>query len=404
MTNKASKASNFARLSILAMLANCGVAFATSEIDALMSSVKTEVPAEAELSVVREAILREAATALGARAGMMAKGCDIKTEIEKRSVGLDRRFRFSDLIMGKGLLPPVISEAKDSVALTEKALRWSSRVYTLDEPARLIVNAPTWRDWLYVGMPMDGCGKNSNVVNSTLSSVHRPSNPSEEKFFRSVLAKSYEQGKEAAQAVFDTNLARLNRSYAGMRNYFDLYQRGIVSAPVIVSNTDVVNNDDPNVLLIGDTLIRITMQPKFVSDPERWVPLNHNEKGVSKLQKPTGAIARQENAEQPLFVRPSPEVNRDGSNMASLSARDWDIRKNDVHLSTMLRRWAQREGWTIFWNGAPDMKITGDDMISNKTFPQAVVFLVDALEKGGMGLKAVVRSDRVIEVRASELK
>lgn len=404
MTNEASKASHFARLSILAMLANCGVAFATSEIDALMSSVKTEVPAEAELSVVREAILREAATALGARAGMMAKGCDIKTEIEKRSVGLDRRFRFSDLIMGKGLLPPVISEAKDSVSLTEKALRWSSRVYTLDEPARLIVNAPTWRDWLYVGMPMDGCGKNSNVVNSTLSSVHRPSNPSEEKFFRSVLAKSYEQGKEAAQAVFDTNLARLNRSYAGMRNYFDLYQRGIVSAPVIVSNTDVVNNDDPNVLLIGDTLIRITMQPKFVSDPESWVPLNHNEKGVSRLKKPTEAFARQENAGAPSPVRPSQGVNRDGSSMASLSTRDWDIRKDDVHISAMLRRWAQREGWTIFWNGAPDIKITGNDVISNKTLPQAVVFLVDQLEKGGMGLKAVVRSDKVIEVRASELK
>lgn len=386
------------------MLANCSVAFATSEIDSLMSAVKTEVPVEAELSVVREAILREAAAALGARAGMIAKGCDIKTEIEKRSAGLDRRFRFSDLIMGKGLLPPVISEAKDTVALTEKALRWSSRVYTLDEPARLIVNAPTWRDWLYVGMPIDGCGKSAGIVSSTLSSVHRPSNPGEEKFFRSVLAKSYEQGKETAQAVFDTNLARLNRSYVGMRNYFDLYQRGIVSAPVIVSNTDVVNNDDPNVLLIGDTLIRITMQPKFVSDPDRWVPLNHNEKGVSKLKKPAAAFTRQENAQASAPARALQTLNRPGTSLDSLSLRDWDIRKADIHLSTMLRRWAHREGWTIVWNGAPDIKIMGDDVISGKTFPQAVIFLVDELEKGGMGVKAFVQGDKVIEVRAAELK
>jgi defect-in-organelle-trafficking protein DotC len=367
---------------------------ASSDIDKLMATVKSDVPAEIELSVVREAILKEAATTLGARAGMVAKGCEIKNEIEKRAAPLDKRFRFSDLVMGRGLLPPVISEAKDAVALTEKALRWSSRVYTLDEPARLVINAPTWRDWLYVGLPVTGCDNRAALVSDTLASVHRPTNAAEEKYFRNILAKSYEQGREAAESVFDTNLARLNRSYAGMRLYFDLYQRGIVSAPVIVRNTDVVNNDDPNVLLIGDTLIRITMQPGFIADPDKWVALDHDDRGAIdklKIKRPTPTPLAQRSAPREAVTPPAQQP----------AVKAWDIRKSDGMLSNMLKRWAAREGWTVLWTATRDVEIAGDGTINNADFYDAVLDLVGQLRTKGIALQAFERPGRVLEIRST---
>ncbi len=380
------------KLTVFVLALPALVVNASTEIDDLMATFKSEVPTEIQLSVVREAILKEAATTLGARAGMAAKGCEIKKEIEKRASPLDRRFRFSDLVMGRGLLPPVISEAKDSVSLTEKALRWSSKVYTLDEPARLIVSAPTWRDWLYVGLPINDCENRVGLINSTLSSVHRPTNPAEEKYFRAILSKSYEQGRETSQAVFETNLARLNRAYAGMRLYFDLYQRGIVSAPVIVKNTDVVNNDDPNVLLIGDTLIRITMQPGFIADPDKWIPLDHDDSGAIdklKIQKP--AAPRQRTAvKEAVKFQAVPVISK-----------SWDIRKEDALLSKMLKRWGSREGWTILWTATRDVEITGDGSINKSTFPEAAIDLIDQLRTSGIQLQAIERPANVLEIRSS---
>lgn len=388
-------------LAILVLFAQTAIAQKRTEIDVLMGAVKSVASEEAQMSVVRKTILREAATTLGARAGMSSKGCAIKNEIELRANLLDRRFRFSELLMGKGLLPPVISEAVDSVALTQKALRWSSKVYTLDEPARLVVHAPTWRDWLYVGLPLDKCGEKLNIVNTTISSAHRPANVDEEEYFKKILAQAYDQGVETSQVMFETNLARLDRAYTGMRNYFDLYQRGIVSAPIIVSNTDVVNNDDPNVLLIGDTLIRISLQPTFVARPEEWIPLSHEnnskagQKGRDINEKMTFTNVRRE-----ILSEVSPGTF-DHSNQEEIPLKKWEIRKDDETLSSMLERWAAVDGWKIVWSGAQDVQISGTDSIYKESFYEAASYVIDLLRSAGANLYVSKPSDsKVLLIRS----
>jgi defect-in-organelle-trafficking protein DotC len=245
---------------------------AQESVDRLMDSVRQPAAEGAKLSVVRETALREAALTLGARQGLLDKTCSIRKEIEAVRPSLDKRFRFSDLMMGRGVLPPVISEARDSVGLESTVMRVASRVYRLDEPARILDVPPTWRDWLLVGLPADSCGA---VISDAfgLNAQLRPQNSAEETFFRSILGSSYQAGVQQAKLAFEANLARLERSYHGMRRYFELFQRGMVSAPVIVSNTDIVKRDDPNTLVVGNTVIRITVPVDFVDNAEQWKPL-----------------------------------------------------------------------------------------------------------------------------------
>lgn len=240
-------------------------------VDRVMSAVKANPVEAGGLSLVREAVLRESASTLGARTGLRDKSCAIRKEIDGQQRLLDKKFRFSDLLMGRGILPPVISEARDSVALDDTVMRVASRVYHLDEGARVVDIAPTWRDWLLVGLPADQC--DARPVDS-LADQLKPKGAAEEAFFRSVVARSYAAGVQQAKEVLEDNLARLERSYHGMRRYYELFQRGMVSAPVIVSSTDVVKRDDPNTLIVGNTVIRITVPVDFVEKTEQWKPLS----------------------------------------------------------------------------------------------------------------------------------
>jgi hypothetical protein len=250
-------------------LAVSSVLWAQEGVDKVMNSVRASAGESGGLSIVRESALRETATTLGARQGLRDKSCAIRAEIDSQRVALDKRFRFSDLMMGRGVLPPVISEARDSVALDATVMRVASRVYHLDEGARVIDLPPTWRDWLLVGLSPDSCTAAPAAVSDQL----KPKSSAEEAFFREVVARSYEAGQAQAKAVLEDNLARLERSYAGMRRYYDLYQRGMVSAPVIMTSTDVVKRDDPNTLIVGNTVIRITVPVDFVEKVDNWKPL-----------------------------------------------------------------------------------------------------------------------------------
>jgi defect-in-organelle-trafficking protein DotC len=241
-----------------------------ASVEQIIKAVKTG-PDNQGLALVRETVLRESAAMLGARQGLRDKSCAIRTELTLQGSILDRKFRFNELMMGRGIFPPVISEARDSVSLEQTVMRVATRVYRIDEGARVVDLPPTWRDWLYVGLAAEPCEGPLELPAG--SEQLRPQNAQEEAFFRSLLQQGYRLGSQQAADVLQANLARLERAYSGMRRYYDLYARGMVSAPVIVSSTDVVKRDDPNTLVVGNTVIRITVPVDFVENAQRWKPL-----------------------------------------------------------------------------------------------------------------------------------
>lgn len=219
-----------------------------------------------QISLVRETILKELALILGAQAGLADRSNEIFAILDSRQKELDRRYQFNRLVLGQNVLPPIISESRDVVALEATAMRVAGIVYRIDEPARFALPTPTWRDWLYLGLDINA------ARHQQVDAQAMPQNPQEQAYWERMVRQGYEAGRAQAQAAFDANLALLERGFNGMRRFYELVQRGMVSPPVIASASDIVMREDPNTISVGTTVFRITASADF-SAPSGWTPL-----------------------------------------------------------------------------------------------------------------------------------
>lgn len=219
------------------------------------------------LSPVREAALRDTARALGVQAGLGERSRAIIKTVNGQAAVLDAKFRFGDLMMGVGILPAVISEARDAVAVEATVMRIAQNVFRIDEPARPVMVAPTWRDWLLVGL-------NPDLHPSPPADAQLlPRDETEQRYWNAQLDEAYLVGVQQADKIFDINLARLERTYIGMRRFYDLYQRGMVTAPVVAASSSIIDREDPNTVAVGATVFRIVAGTDFVEKSDNWRPL-----------------------------------------------------------------------------------------------------------------------------------
>ena len=144
-------------------------------------------------------------------------------------------------------------------------MRTAVGVFRIDDPARFAMPTPTWRDWLYLGLDAGPVGVPTLGANG-------PATPGERQLWEQLVREGYEVGRQQAQDVFDLNLARLERTVWGMTRYFDLWQRGMVSAPVVATAREVVVREDARTISVGNTLYRITEQADF-RPHQHWTPL-----------------------------------------------------------------------------------------------------------------------------------
>lgn len=258
-------------LSLVTALIVVGAAQATSaqtqslSIDSLMNA-QGSTESESRLSMVRETVLRETAFGLGTRLGLLQRSREIAAEVAKRDRELDKRFDFGGLMVGPGVLPPVIMESKDAISLEATTMRVSGAIYKIEEPARFVAIAPTWRDWLLLGLPNEDSADMA-AVKSLL-----PRDGAEQAFWKKEVAQAIATGRAQAQQIFELNVANLEKTYFGMRLFYDLWKRGMVTIPVIASAQTMVDHEGPNTIAVGNTMFRITRQAGF-EDSSRWKPL-----------------------------------------------------------------------------------------------------------------------------------
>lgn len=251
---------------LLAALALVSAASAQESLRTLLEAKPVESPLSASVSMVRRTIITDAAQRLGTQAGLADRAKLILAEVEARKNALDKRYRFQQLIMDAALLPPVIVETREAVSLDAQVMRVAKATYRIEEPPRFVDYAPTWRDWLTMGLT--GLQKPPGLAND-----EAPKDAAEKALWEQEVRKAYAEGERQAQKIFEVNLASLNRTYDGMRTYYDLYERKMISAPVLASSTDVVSRDDANTISVGSTIFRVTVNPGFVTDTHKWEPL-----------------------------------------------------------------------------------------------------------------------------------
>lgn len=230
------------------------------------------------ISPVRAAALRSTAHNLGTQSGLIEQAKIISEAIDKRKTQMEREFRFGDMVIGAGVLPPVIVETKNAASVQNDSMRLAGAVYKLIQPARFFSGAPSWRDWLLMGLPVE-----EEMPEIPSEEQLLPRDTKEREFWKQEVAEAYANGRAQAREIFEENLSQLEQTYMGMRTFYELYQRNMVSAPTISESQEIVTQDDGNTIVLGDTLFRITQPSEFNINPKAWRALQANPAQLKKL-------------------------------------------------------------------------------------------------------------------------
>lgn len=220
-------------------------------------------PVAAAIAPARANVLREAALPLGSHKGLADRSAELIAALDARATRLDTMYRFGALITHNGMLPPVITEARDAIEASNDQVRRADAMYKIVVPARFTSVAPSWRDYLYVGLRIKA------QVDPLPFASMLPKTGAERAYWKQQVEVGYEQGRALANQILETNLARLNRDYTGMLRYSELLNRGMVSQPEVAVAPRIVSGDR-NHIDVGDTLYRVTDHGGFVTDPSRW--------------------------------------------------------------------------------------------------------------------------------------
>lgn len=227
-----------------------------SRISALQANVSS-------INAIRQNALQETAGSLGAQAGLAWRSKQLNQIIKANSHELDRVFNFNGMLLDKNILPPVLTEGRNTLNLSNnETIRLSDHDYQIVSPARFVTAAPTWRDYLLM----------SYKKPETPSNSYLPKNKEELKVWNKYLALGWNSGVNQAANIFAANLARLQRDFNGIILYRKLYAQHMVSAP-FVSQADLGVTGDRNSIHINDRILRITAVSELDTNSKHWQPV-----------------------------------------------------------------------------------------------------------------------------------
>lgn len=215
------------------------------------------------INPIRLQAIKEAAMTLGARGALAWRSMQINHTLENESQYLGHVFNFSQLLINNDVLPPVITQADDSLNLSNNdAIRTSSKIYKIISPARFTTTAPTWRSYLWMSY------KKPSLPDHSLL----PTTRAEAYVWNHYFKQGWKTGLEQANDIFAVNLNRLKRDYLGIVLYRKLLAQHMVSAPFIAhANLGVTGNSQE--IRINDSMSRITDQSKLQTNPNKWTPV-----------------------------------------------------------------------------------------------------------------------------------
>jgi defect-in-organelle-trafficking protein DotC len=224
--------------------------------------LQLKAPAVDAVAVMRANMLTSAGRTVGFRAGLANQGIEYKHMLDSRASVLDKMYQFQTLLGPGGVQPPVIVEARDSESINNDQMRTATRIYKIIRPEKLVSVPPTWRDYLYTGL----------ILNGDIALPEgdaRPKNNAEMAVWQEAVREGWKQGQKEATAIFEANLNRLTRDFNGMLRYSILLKQHIITPTQVAESHRAVTGDTIEIKL-DDRLRRITQKAQLQTDPSKW--------------------------------------------------------------------------------------------------------------------------------------
>ncbi len=253
---------------LLTLLSSGSVMASTSNVnleDLLGKNIQSTKEKEmnsklSSVSELRKQALSDVAASFGASAGLTKRMIEIKSDLDKWGIPLDKAFNFEKMRIAQGVLPPVISEGRANYAQhSDFEVRVSDVAFKKESSERFVSVYPTWRDYLQFPTTSFEMPDKSLL----------PQNEAEVIIWDEWVKSGWAVGYKQAQDIFDNALSRLKRDYLGMIKYKILLAQGVVSSPVVArANMGVTGGG--NEMLINDQIFRITDQSSLNANRGDW--------------------------------------------------------------------------------------------------------------------------------------
>ncbi len=212
------------------------------------------------VGALRAQALRDTALSVGARGGLAWRSAKINAVLLKNQSLLYRIFNFNAMLLDKNVLPPILTEARNTLSLGgTDTIRIADRTYQILNQARFVSAAPNWRDYLWL----------SFTPPETPDRTLLPRTSVERLIWKKYTEEGWRAGMQQAELIFKENMARLQRDFEGMIRYRTLLAQQMVSPPY-VAETDMGITGGGSDLTVSDRVLRITAFPTLQNDSQNW--------------------------------------------------------------------------------------------------------------------------------------
>lgn len=266
-------ASDMKRLAAILMFSFSGSVLA-AELDSVPPDLNTVLSDSQRAAVASRAIndipkirldaIKEAALGYGIRSGLARRSYEISRILGNNQQMLDSIYNFTAMLLEKNVMPPVLSEAQNSLNQPDSdTIRVADATYRIEQQARFVTVPTNWRDYLM---------RDFRYQAELPASVLLPQNDSEKQVWQQFISEGWTMGVQQANQIFEQSMSRLERDYKGMVVYRSLLAKGMISKPYVAEANMGVTGDG-NAININDRILRITAKPKLETNPLAWKPI-----------------------------------------------------------------------------------------------------------------------------------
>lgn len=204
--------------------------------------------------------LRETALSVGARGGLAWRAREINLVLLQNEPLLYRIFNFQAMMLEKNVLPPVLTEGRNTLNLAgPDVIRLADRTFQIIQQAKFVTAPPTWRDYLWLSFTVPDMPDKSLLPRTR-----------EERFvWKQYVLIGWKAGLQQGELIFKENLGRIKRDYEGMIRYRTLLAQRMVSPP-FVGELDMGVTGGGSDLTVNDRILRITALPALQPDSRNW--------------------------------------------------------------------------------------------------------------------------------------
>lgn len=212
---------------------------------------------------IRFKAMRQEALRVGAQSGLAYRYGMLMQYMEGVEPKLNVIFSFNGFVKDGRLLVPAVVEVPNQFVRDEQSgeVRVIRNAYTIEEEAKIISVAPTWRDYLW----------QEHAYPEKPHESLLPKTDSESKVWQASVTEGWKAGVAQADEVFEDRLAALAKAVEGRNLYKTLEAKKMVSpaALKVVSNKVTFNGRTMNV---GEIIYSVSDKANYTAAQD-WSPV-----------------------------------------------------------------------------------------------------------------------------------